>query len=72
MIFLYFYFFNLVFSSSVMAIAMVMAMVMAHGPWTMENRYSYVEIENRCFSTPVCPFELIPRRFCAIFLEDSF
>ena len=27
---------------------------------------------NRRFSTPVCPFEIIPRRFCGIFRGDSF
>ena len=43
-----------------------------HGPWTMENRYFYVEIKNAHFSTPVHPFELIPVRFCIIFRGDSF
>ena len=44
--------------------------------WTMVNHSEpsifYVERKNLHFSTPVHPFELIPRRFCAICRWDFF
>ena len=45
---------------------------MFHGPWTTEISIFYDEKENAHNSTSVCPFELIPVRFCIIFREDSF
>ena len=38
--------------------------------WVTFFEFSF--LKNVHNSTPVCPFEIIPQLFCAVFREDSF